>query len=92
MEYGVWRIDYTFAACSVERETRRQGRLLCWRSTQLELRDARQSGREWHPHLLPALTRFVWAGSVWQMQRRGQCPAATKQVLFGVPAYLPLPN
>lgn len=44
----------------------------------------------WHgeehtpPRLLRALTRFVWAGSVWQMQRRGQCPRATKGSLFGV--------
>lgn len=43
-----------------------------------------QSGTGKSTHLLPALTRFVWAGSVWQMQRRGQCSGAAKELLFVV--------
>lgn len=79
MGNGVWSMDNRlyFGVRSVEREARRQRRRLVGGAHTLSCKMQAVWQGEEHTHLLLALTRFVWACSAWQLQRRGQCPAAS---------------
>lgn len=65
MEYGVWIIDYTLGCVRLSETPDVSAGGLLEERTQFELQDAGGlARRRAHTHLLPALTRFVWAGSV----------------------------
>lgn len=81
-----------FGVRSVERQARRQRRRLVGGAHTLSCEMKAVWQGEEHTHLLLALTRFVWAGSVWQLAATSRSvPSGKRQeeVLFGVLANVP---